>query len=96
VKNSVNSKGGMETIPNALVGLLTAVLVLYVVVLIWQPITSTMLFPLLNNSAAFAYGGVAVTILQITILVAAVAILIVFFQDIRGGGREQPPTAYYG
>lgn len=92
----MNSKGGLETIPNALVGLLTAVLVLYVVALIWQPITSTMLFPLLNNSAAFAYGGIAVTILQITMLVAAVAILLVFLQDIRGGDRGQPPTAYYG
>lgn len=93
----MDTKGNIASIPTALIGLLTASLVLYIVMLVWQPIVVDSLFPLLNNAQAFRYGAAAITIMQVTVLVAAASILIVFFQEIKGGGGSQPPVqGYYG
>lgn len=96
VKNSMNSKGGLESVSEALIGLFLAMMTFYVVMLIWQPVTSTMLFPLLNNAAAFPYGGIAVTLFNVLVVVAVASIFIMFFQEARGKGNSPPPTAYYG
>jgi len=90
----MNTKGGMNAMIGALVGLFAAVLTLYVVMVVWQPITTLHLYPLLENAEAFTHGGVAVTLLQAIVLVIVAAILLAFFNEARGPDR--PPEASYG
>ena len=88
-----NQKGGLNNVVGALVGLLVAIITLYTVLVVWQPITSTLLFPLLSNAEAFPYGGSAITILQVFVLVAVAAIFLAFFNEARGE-RQSPPPGY--
>ena len=90
----MNDKGGMNEVVGALVGLFIAIIVLYTVMVIWQPITSMLLFPLLNNAEAFPYGGAAVTLLQVFVLVAVAMIFLAFFNEARGE-RQGPPGYGY-
>lgn len=88
----LNEKGGMEDAVSALAGLFVALIMLYVVMIIWQPVAVDLLFPILNNGDAFTYGSTAVTLLQALILVIVAALFIAFFNEIRGDRR--PPTIY--
>jgi len=89
-----NQKGGLNSMIEALVFLLMAIIVFYVVMVVWQPITSLNLFPLLNNTEAFgSYGPTTVLILMVFPLVAGAAILLAFFNhSIKG---ERPPQGPY-
>jgi len=89
----MNTRGGMNEIVAALVGLFIAVIVFYVVMVIWQPITSMSLFPLLNNTEAFPHGPTAITLFNILVLVAVAMIFIAFFNEARG--ERRPPVGYY-
>lgn len=89
--NGMNFKGGMDDIITALVGLLVAIITFLVVMQVWQPITGV-LYPLLNNAAAFTYGSTAVTLLQLFVLVAVAALFLAFFNEARG--ERRPPTVY--
>ena len=88
----MNQKGDVNDIITALVGLFIVLLVYYVVMVMWQPITSTLLFPLLNNAEAFPQGGVSVTLFNLLPLVAVAMIFIWFFNQARG--ERRPPTAF--
>lgn len=90
----MNTRGGMTEIVGALIGLFIALITFYVVMVIWQPVTTLMLFPLLNNAEAFTYGSIAVTLFQVLVLVAVAAIFLAFFNEARG--ERRPPTGYYG
>jgi len=89
----MNQKGSMESMISAIIGLFVAIVVLYTVLVVWDPITNLLLFPLLNNAEAFPYGGAAVTLLQVIILVIVAVLFLAFFNEARGGGR---PPQYYG
>ena len=89
----MNKKGDMNDITGALVGLMIALITLYVVMVVWQPVTSMMLYPLLNNTEAFPYGPTAIVLLNVVILVAVAALFIAFFNHARG---ERRPPQYYG
>ena len=78
-----------------MVGLFVTLIVFYVVMVVWQPVTSTLLFPLLNNAEAFPHGGTAVTLFNILVLVAVAMIFIAFFNEARGE-RRPPPIGRYG
>jgi len=87
----MNSKGNMDDIISGLVLLFIAILVIYIVMSVWAPITSIYLYPLLNNTAAFgSFGGIAVTILQLFPLAVVAGLFMAFFAHIQGKGREQP------
>ena len=90
----MNSKGSMDDLISGLVLLFVAIIVLYIVMSIWSPITSIYLYPLLNNAQAFgSFGGLAVTLLQIFPVVVVAGLFIAFFAHIRGrggGGQFQP------
>ena len=90
----MNQKGGIDNIITALVGLFIALITFYVVMVVWEPITNLMLFPLLNNAEAFPYGSTAVTLFNVLVLVAVAMIFLAFFNEARG--EKRPPTAYYG
>lgn len=90
----MNKRGDMNDIIGALIGLFVALITFYTVMVVWQPVTSMMLFPLLNNAEAFPYGGTAVTLFNVMVLVAVVAIFMAFFNHARG--ERRPPTGYYG
>ena len=85
----MNNKGGIEDVVTALIGLVLVLLTLYVVMVIWQPVTSMLLYPLLNNAEAFPQGGNAVLILNLLPLVAVIAIFLAFFATARG--ERRPP-----
>lgn len=89
----MNQKGSIDTLVTALVGLMVGIITLYVVMAVWQPITTLYLYPMLNNAEAFTYGAATVTILQLLVLVVAVGIFVWFFKAITG--KDQPPGQYY-
>lgn len=89
----MNAKGGMENLITELVWLLMFVMVMYVVMVIWQPIT-VLLFPLLNNTAAFPQGNVAVILLQLFPVIIVVAAFIAFFMGIQGKGQGPQQYGY--
>jgi len=87
----VNSKGNMDDIISGVIMLFVAVIVIYMTMAIWSPITSIYLYPLLNNSEAFgSFGGIAVTLLQIFPLMVVAGLFIAFFAHIQGKGRDRP------
>ena len=90
----MNTKGDLDDIVSALIMLFVALLTFYVVMVIWQPVTSMMLFPLLSNAEAFPYGSTAITLFNVMVLVAVAAIFMAFFNHARG--ERRPPTGYYG
>lgn len=90
----MNTKGGMEDAIEAIGLLFVALITLYAVLVVWGPLTSVYLFPLLNNAEAFAYGAQAVVLLQVLILVIVAALFLAFFNHARGD-KGRPP-AYYG
>lgn len=90
----MNHKGDMNDLISALVMLFVAIITFYTVMVVWEPITSLSLYPLLENAEAFTYGSQAVTLLQVMVLVAVAAIFIAFFNHARG--ERRPPTGYYG
>jgi len=84
---------GMNDVVGALIGLLVALIVLLVVMTVWNPITNLSLYPLLNNTAAFgSYGPIAVTLLQVFVLVAVASIFLAFFNEARG--ERRPPAGF--
>lgn len=85
---------GMNAVTEAAVGLMVFGVVMYTVVLVWQPIVVDNLYPLLENSEAFTHGATAVTIFQVIILIVVAAALIAFFNQARGADR--PPQYGYG
>jgi len=91
----MNARGDMEDLISGLTLLFVAIIVLYIVMSIWSPITSIYLYPLLNNAEAFgAFGALTVTLLQIFPVVVVTGLFIAFFAHIkgqRGGGQFQPP-----
>ena len=87
----VNRKGNMDDLISGLVLLFVAILMIYITMAIWSPITSIYLYPLLNNAAAFgSFGSLTVTILQIFPVIIVAGLFIAFFAHIQGKGREQP------
>ena len=91
---NMNNKGGMNDVVGALVGLLIAGMTLYVVMVVWDPLMNLMLFPLLSNAEAFPYGGAAITLLGVFVLVAVVMIFLAFFNEASGRDRQAPPMGY--
>lgn len=89
----MNKKGSMENLISGLIWLLMFVIVMYVVMVIWQPIT-VLLFPLLNNAQAFPQGSVAVTLLQLFPVVIVAAAFIAFFMTMQGKGQNPPQYGY--
>ena len=88
----MNSKGNMDDIISGLVMLFIAIMMIYIVMVMWSPITSIYLYPLLNNGEAFgSFGGVAVTILQLFPLFVVAGLFMAFFAHIQGKGRDRPP-----
>lgn len=88
----MNAKGNMDDVISGLVLLFVAIMVIYIVMSIWAPITSIYLYPLLNNAEAFgAFGGIAVTILQLFPVFVVAGLFMAFFAHIQGKGRDQPP-----
>lgn len=90
----MNSKGGTNEIVAALVGLFIALITFYTVMVVWQPITSEALYPLLLNAEAFPYGNTAITLFNVLVLVAVAMIFLAFFNEARG--ERSPPPGYYG
>lgn len=90
----LNQKGSIDTLVMAFTGLMVGIIMLYITMSIWQPITSLYLFPMLNNTEAFSNGPIAVTILQLFIVVIAIGLFIWFFKAITGKGEGQPYTGY--
>ena len=88
------NRKGVGDIVGALGGLLLALITYYTVFIVWQPITTTALYPLLENAEAFPYGATTITILNVIPLIAGVAIFIVFFQQATKGDRQAPPPYY--
>lgn len=89
----MNAKGGMENLITELVWLLMFVMVMYVVMLVWQPIT-VLLYPLLNNAQAFPQGSVAVILLQLFPIIIVAAAFIAFFMGMQGKGQSPPQYGY--
>ena len=88
----MNAKGNMDDIISGVILLFVAILVIYITMSVWSPITSIYLYPLLNNTLAFgAFGGVTVTILQLFPVMVVAGLFIAFFAHIQGKGRQQPP-----
>lgn len=86
----MNKQGSMDDMISGLVLLFVAIIVIYIVMSIWSPITSMYLYPLLNNAEAFgSFGGLTVTLLQIFPVVVVAGLFIAFFSHIRGRGRQQ-------
>lgn len=90
----MNQKGGMENLISGLVWLFMFIVVLYITMVIWQPIT-VLLYPILNNAAAFPQGNVAVVLLQLFPLVIVAAAFIAFFMHVQGRGGQAPPQYGY-
>lgn len=90
----MNIRGDLNDFVGAIVMLFVALLTFYVVMVIWDPITNQLLFPLLNNTEAFTYGPTAVTLFQVMVLVAVAAIFLAFFNQARG--ERRPPIAFQG
>lgn len=88
----MNQKGSMENLITSLVWVVMFVMVMYVTMVIWQPIT-VLLYPLLNNAQAFPQGSVAVTLLQLFPVVIVIAAFIAFFMGMQGKGN--PPQYGY-
>ena len=92
----MNQKGTMDDLISGLILLFVAVIVIYIVMSIWSPITSIYLYPLLNNAQAFgSFGGLAVTLLQIFPVMVVAGLFIAFFAHIQGKGRGQSPPYGY-
>jgi len=89
----MNTKGGTSDVIGALVGLFVALITLYTVMVVWEPITTLSLYPLLNNAEAFTHGATAVTLLHALVLVAVAAIFLAFFNEARG--ERRPPQYPY-
>lgn len=85
---------GMTALIEALVFLMVAIIVLYIGMVIWQPITSDNLYPLLENTEAFTHGATAVTLLQLFPLLVVAALFLAFFGHIRQGDRPQAPVGF--
>ncbi len=83
---------GMTSMIEALIMLFVFIIVFYITMVIWEPITTLSLYPLLNNTAAFTHGPTAVVLLQLFVLVAVASGFIAFFNQARGG--ERPPQQY--
>lgn len=90
----MNVKGGMNDAIEAVMLLLMFLIVFYTVMVIWQPITTLNLYPLLENADTFTHGGTAVTLLQLVPLIIVASVLIAFFNHARGAGRPPPTYAY--
>jgi len=87
----MNTRGNMDDIISGVIMLFVAIIVIYMTMAIWSPITSIYLYPLLNNAAAFgSFGGIAVTLLQIFPLMVVAGLFIAFFSHIQGKGRQPP------
>lgn len=89
----MNEKGNMENLISGLIWLFMFVIMLYITMVIWQPIT-VLLYPILNNAAAFPQGGVAVVLLQLFPVVIVAASFIAFFMHIQGKGQTPPQYGY--
>ena len=89
----LNSRGGMTNMIEATVFLMMFMITFFVVMLVWQPITTLSLYPLLNNTEAFgSFGPTAVLILQTMVLVIVASALLAFFNHARSGDR--PPQQF--
>jgi len=87
----MNSNGNMDDLISGVIMLFVGVIVIYMTMAIWSPITSIYLYPLLNNAEAFgSFGGIAVTLLQIFPLMVVAGLFIAFFAHIQGKGRDRP------
>jgi len=87
----MNQQGNMDDIISGVVLLFVAVIVIFVTMSAWGPITSLHLYPLLNNAEAFGtFGGITVTLLQIFPLMVVAGLFIAFFAHIQGKGRQPP------
>lgn len=85
---------GMTALIEGLALLMVAIIVLYIGMVIWQPITSDNLYPLLENAEAFTHGATAVTLLQVFPLAIVAALFLAFFRHITHGDRPQAPPGF--
>ena len=87
----MNQQGNMDDIISGVILLFVAVIMIFVAMSVWSPITSIYLYPLLNNAEAFgSFGGIAVTLLQLFPLMVVAGLFIAFFAHIQGKGRQPP------
>ncbi len=89
----MNQKGAMENLISGLIWLFLFGILLYVYMVVISPI-NVLLFPILNNAAAFPQGSVAVVLLQLFPVVIVALSFIAFFLHIQGKGQAPPQYGY--
>lgn len=85
---------GLGNAIEAVMMLLVFVITLYAVLLVWQPITATGLYPLLENTTAFTHGATAIVLFQAMVIVVVAMAFLAFVNHVRGGERQPPPYGY--
>lgn len=90
----MNTKGGLMSATEGLILLFFFMVIFYAWIVIYQPIMSGGVFPILSNTAAFPQGNVAILLLQFLPIIVIIGVFIAFFNQARG--RDESPQQGYG
>lgn len=85
---------GMNSAIEGLISLFFFMVIFYAWIVIYQPIMSEGVFPVLNNSAAFPQGSVAILLLQFLPIIVIIGVFIAFFNHIKGSDRPEQSYGY--
>lgn len=89
---TMNKKGGLVSAIEGLILLFMFVIVYYAWIVMYQPILSGGVNPVLSNTAAFPSGNIAILLLGLLPVIVIVGIFVAFFNHVREADR--PPQQY--